>query len=69
MEKFPLKGTTLSNNTIPQNHQHTLTTYQSVDTKVNYERKIKQKNNKKNINNNNKNLINYRLKIQMMYTS
>ncbi|KOC66760.1 H(+)/Cl(-) exchange transporter 3 [Habropoda laboriosa] len=34
MEKFPLKGTTLSNNTIPQNHQHSLTTYQSVDTKV-----------------------------------
>lgn len=34
MEKFPLKGTTLSNNTIPQYHQHTLTTYQSVDTKV-----------------------------------
>lgn len=47
MEKFPLKGTTLLNNTIPQNHQYTLTTYQSVDTKVNYERKIKQKNNKK----------------------
>ncbi|XP_033312288.1 H(+)/Cl(-) exchange transporter 5 isoform X1 [Bombus bifarius] len=34
MEKFPLKGTTLSNNTVPQNHQHTLTTYQSVDTKI-----------------------------------
>lgn len=34
MEKFPLKGTALSNNTVPQNHQYSLTTYQSVETKV-----------------------------------
>ena len=67
MEKFPLKGTTLSNNTIPQNHQHTLTTYQSVDTKVKFKKwrnLIKRRTNDKNDNDsknlNNKNLINYR---------
>ena len=67
MEKFPLKGTTLSNNTIPQNHQHTLTTYQSVDTKVKFKKwrnLIKRRTNDKNDNDSknlkNKNLINYR---------